>query len=168
MRSVDIRARAPSLDRRSPRWWLRLVSCLLLTWFLSASSVEGAGLAPSQVVRLWIVFLDQHDTLHAAGFTTAGFRQGEAPAVWAAHTYAVLHWVHYHHLGGEIVTAAVSEMEATIVLGATIHTRLGTITQKETYRLRRHVGRWLIDGLEVTDQVRHGHNPEDNSREVRL
>src|SRR5262249_42715798 len=123
----------------------------------------GAGLTPSQVVRLWIAFYGQQDTLHAAGFTTARFRQGQAPAVWAAHMYTVLHQVDYQHLGGQIVSAAVSETEATIVLGATIHTRLGTLTQTETYRLQRHRGRWLIDRLEVTAQVRHGVDPEDGS-----
>jgi len=163
MRSAGIRAQIPSLDCRSSRWRLRLVSCVLLTCSLSPYLVEGAGLAPSQVVRLWILFYGQQDTLHAAGFTTAGFRQGQAPAVWAAHMYAALHQVDYQHLGGEIVTAAVSETEATLVLEAMNRTRLGLMTQTETYCLQRHAGQWLIDRLEVTDQVRHGPAPEEGS-----
>jgi len=166
MRSTGPGPLASQQDRRQRRKRRALVSCVLCMFLLSSVPARGTGLAPSQVVRLWILFYGQQDTLHAAGFTTVGFRQGEAPAVWAAKTYAVLHWVDYQHLGGEIVSAAVSAMETTIVLRAMIRTRLGIITQTETYHLQRHAGRWLIDRLEVTDQVRHGHDDKDNSREV--
>jgi len=162
MLSDGTRAKAFRTDRRSQRWELLLVSFVFLTCTLSSRSVEGAGLAPSQVVRLWILFYGQHDTLHAAGFTTAGFRQGETPAVWAAKTHAVLRRVDYQHLGGEIVSAALSETTATIVLAAKVHTQLGTIAQTETYRLQRDAGRWLIDQLEVTDVVRQEPDRQDD------
>jgi len=136
---------------------LLFVSFLLLTCARSPYPVEGAGLAPSQVVRLWILFYGQQDTLHAAGFTTAQFRQGEAPEVWAVKTHAALHQVDYQHLGGDIVAATISETEATIVLAAKVHTRLGTITQTETYRLHCQRGRWLIDRLEITDAILQEH-----------
>ena len=150
---MGTRVQTSLLDHRRGRWRVALVSCLLLASWHSPFPVEGAGLAPSQVVRLWIVFYGQQDPLHAAGFTTAGFRQDEAPVVWAAKAYAALRELDYQHLGGEIVTAAVSETEATIILAATIHTRLGLMTQTETYRLQQHAGRWLIDRLEVSDQA---------------
>jgi hypothetical protein len=163
MLSVGIRAQRASMVRRWPRRGRLLVGVLLLTWALSAAPGVGAGLSPSQVVRLWLVFYGQQDTLHAAGFTTARFRQGQVPAVWAAHMFAMLHQVDYQHLGGEIISAAVSETEATIVLRATVHTRQGTSTQTETYRLQRYAGRWLIDRLEVTEQGHHDSDPEDRS-----
>ena len=154
------------IDCRSQGWKLFLVSFLLLASVLSPSPVEGAGLAPSQVVRLWIRFYGQQDTLPAAGFTTAGFRKGEPPAVWAAKAHAVLHCVDYQHLGGEIMSATLSETTATIILAATIHTRRGTTTQTETYHLRRQDGRWLIDQLEITDQVRQEPGVENTFLEV--
>ena len=166
MLSTGTRTRTTRTDRRSQRWGLLLVSLLLLAHMLSPQLGEGAGLAPSQVVRLWILFYGQQDTLHAAGFTTAGFRHGEAPDVWAVKTHSVLHLLDYQHLGGEIVTAAISETAATIVLAAKIHTRLGTITQTETYHLQYQAGRWLIDRLEITDEVLQEHDPEDNALEV--
>jgi len=166
MLPTGIKNTASRLDRwaRLQRWVL--LSVLLFVCTLLPHPVAGAGLAPSQVVRLWILFYGQQDTLHAAGFTTAGFRHGEAPDVWAVKTHSVLHLLDYQHLGGEIVTAALSETAATIVLAATIHTRLGTITQTETYRLQHQAGRWLIDRLEITDEVLHEPDHEDNSLEV--
>jgi hypothetical protein len=166
MLSTTIRTPAFQTDCRP--WMQRrgLVSVLLFACTLLPRPVAGAGLTPSQVVRLWIAFYGQQDTLHAAGFTTAGFRHGDAPDIWAVKTLSVLHLLDYHHLGGEIVTAAISETAATIVLAAKIHTRLGTITQTETYRLQHQAGRWLIDRLEITDEVLQEHDPEDNALEV--
>jgi hypothetical protein len=57
----------------------------------------------------------------------------------------------YQHLGGEIVSAALTGTTAMIVLAASSHTRRDTITQTETYHLQRHDNRWLIDPLEITD-----------------
>jgi hypothetical protein len=161
-----IRAQSSKTDRlRGMRRW-KLFSFVLFVCLLLPSSGAGAGLAPSQVVRLWIIFYGQQDTLRAAGFTTAQFRHGEAPEVWAVKTHLALHLVEYQHLGGEIVTAAVSQTAATIVLAAKIHTRLGTTAQTETYHLLHQGDRWLIDRLEVTDQVPQDSDHEDNSLEV--
>ena len=162
MRSAGTRASISGMHRRSQQWGLALVCFWLLTRALSPYSVEGAGLAPSQVVRLWILFSSQHDMLHAAGFTTARFRQGEVPSVWAVKMQAALHCLDYQHRGGEIVAVTLSETTATVVLTATIHTRLGTLPQTETYCLQRQAGRWLIDRLEVTDQVRQERGHEDS------
>jgi hypothetical protein len=103
--------------------------------------------------------------LHAVGFITARFRQGEVPSVWAVKMQAALHRLDYQHRGGEIVAVTLSETTATVVLAATIYTRLGTLTQTETYRLQRQAGRWLIDQLEITDQVRQGRGHEDSCQQ---
>src|SRR5262245_47519047 len=166
MLSTGTRTQTSRTDRRSQRCGLLLVGCLLLTSVLSPYPVLGAGLAPSQVVRLWILFYGQQDTLHAAGFTTARFRGGESPSLWAVKTQAVLHSADYHHLGGEIVSAALTETSATIVLAAKVHRRSGTSTQTETYSLQRQGGRWLIDRLEITDQVPHNPAEEADALEV--
>src|SRR4051794_25685351 len=161
-----VKAQASRTDRRPGAQRGKLFCFLLFVCLLLRPSGASAGLAPSQVVRLWIMFYGQQDTLRAAGFTTVQFRQGEAPAVWAVKTHLALHLVEYQHLGGEIVTTTLSETAATIVLAAKIHTRLGTTAQTETYHLQRQGGRWLIDRLEVTDQVPQEPDHRDDSREI--
>jgi hypothetical protein len=163
---TDTRTQALGTDRRPGMQRGKLFSFVLFVCLLLPPPGASAGLAPSQVVRLWITFYGQQDTLRAAGFTTVQFRHGEPPEVWAAKTHLALHLVEYQHLGGEIVTTTLSETAATIVLAAKIHTRLGTTAQTETYHLQRQGGRWLIDRLEVTDQVPQEPDHRDDSREI--
>ena len=59
----------------------------------------------------------------------------------------------YDHLAGELVEEQVTEEVATITLTARIVAIDGVSLQREVYTLKRVRGRWLIDDLEVKDEV---------------
>jgi len=73
---------------------------------------------------------------------------------------AVLREIDYQHLGGEVVEEGVSGDTAIVTLHGRIAALDGISTQTERYRLKRIEGRWLIDTLEVRDEVvPKGKNP---------
>ena len=120
--------------------------CLLLP------PLHKADLAPGEVVTQWTQLYGQ-DTTRAALLTTERFRKGEEPQAWGARLQAALQEIGYHHLTGELVEEQVTEEVATITLKARIVAIDGVSLQREVYTLKRVRGWWLIDSLEVTDEV---------------
>ena len=114
---------------------------------------DASGASPKEIVHLWTQLYGQ-DTAQAALLTTGRFRHWQEPAKWAAGKQAEIEKFRFQHLGGEVVKAWVSEKSATIFLDARVRTSLGVITRMEVYGLRRLNGRWLIDTVRVTDEVR--------------
>ncbi|MBI3301034.1 MAG: hypothetical protein HYZ72_03000 [Deltaproteobacteria bacterium] len=68
----------------------------------------------------------------------------------------MLRKIGYQHLGGQRVKEVVRGGTATVVVKARIRTLVGITEQTEVYLLKRMEGRWLIDHLEVQDEVAPG------------
>ena len=120
---------------------------------LLVSGFDAPNLSPGEVVQMWTQ-LYAKDTAQAALLTTGRFRQWQEPERWAEKRRVKIMKVRFQHLGGEIAKTRISEKGATIFFNARVKTALGVITRLEVYDLRRIGGRWLIDAVRVTDEVR--------------
>jgi len=142
------------LRGRYPRPGIPLAAGLVLltALFLFTASVSAEELSPSAAVLSWTRLYGQ-ETTRAALLTTDRFRQREHVHVWAERTHHILQQIGYHHLGGQVVKEVVREGTATVFLKARIRTLIGVTEQTEIYTLRQVGGQWLIDSLEVRDEV---------------
>lgn len=119
--------------------------------FLATAALAGDP-SPGEVVQAWTRLYGQ-DTARAAGLTTDRFRRGEAPGKWARRTQRALQDIGYRHLGGEIIEEKITGEVTTVILKACIVAVDGVSVQKEVYTIKRVEGRWLIDTLEVKDEI---------------
>jgi len=120
--------------------------------YLLPPSLDEADLTPGEVVRQWIQLYGQ-DTVRAAALTTEHFRKGEQPQEWAKRIQRELEAIDYQHLVGEITEETLNGKLATVTVHAGIVAIDGVSTQTEIYTLKRVHSRWLIDHLEVTDEI---------------
>lgn len=153
-RKLLIGALIAQLRGRSPRPGISLAAglVLLMALFLLTAAVSAEEPSPSVAVLSWTRLYGQ-ETSRAALLTTDRFRQREHVHVWADRTQRILQQIGYHHLGGQVVKEVVREETATVFLKARIRTLIGVTEQQELYTLRRVDGQWLIDSLEIRDEV---------------
>jgi len=120
-----------------------------------AQEQEISKETPQTVVQQWMALYSK-DTARAATLTTPRFRDGEAASGWARKTQGALQEIQYEHQGGSIVTATLTGDTAIVTVNARISAIDGVSTQTEVYTLQRLRGHWLIDALEVQDEVLAG------------
>lgn len=119
------------------------------------------SVTPSDVVQTWTRLYGK-DTAQASFLTTERFRVGKSRREWTETTRRLLEVIGYAHLGGEVESEMITGEGAMVVLKARIVAVDGVSLQTEVYTLRRVRTRWLIDEVEVRDEVvprgklRHG------------
>lgn len=119
---------------------------------LVSTAISAQASSPEDTVMEWIkVYGTDQD--RAAQLTTNDFRDGEPKLAWAYRTYTILRLVGYRHLGGTVIGKVIDDNRAVVVLQANISTVIGKVHQKEIYVLIRKDAHWLIDDLNVFDEV---------------
>jgi hypothetical protein len=110
---------------------------------------------PQAVVQQWMALYGT-DTLQGAALTTTRFREGKDATAWATRTHLLLQEIKYERLEGAIVSSTILGDTAVVTVRARISAIDGVATHTELYTLQQLNGQWLIDALEVKDEVLSG------------
>jgi len=124
----------------------------VLSLFSPVPFTQAETLPPEAVVKQWTKLYGR-DTIAAGRLTTDSFRGGTSPQVWGEKTQTFLKSFGYQHLGGKILSVQTSTAKASIVLRALIAAGDGVSWKRETYTLKRVGNQWLIDALDVKEDV---------------
>jgi hypothetical protein len=128
---------------------------LLAQILLSLLIIACGGPLPGDVVREWIKVYGK-DMDRAAQLTTLAFRNGKPRSLWAMQTHKNLTQIKYKHLGGAVIKKETKGKRSVVILQSRIYAIGGYADQKEIYYLKRLDGRWLIDDIEVSDEILEG------------
>lgn len=104
------------------------------------------------MVQVWIRLYGT-ETARAAEWTTPHFRNGKSVQDWAAALQPRRAAIGYAHLGGEIMSVHSSGACTMVTIQARIAAVDGISLQEERYLLKRERGQWLIDALEIAEEV---------------
>jgi hypothetical protein len=125
----------------------------VLSLFSPAVCIQAEAPPPEAVVKQWTKLYGR-DTVAAGRLTTDSFRGGNSSQAWGEKTQTFLKSFGYQHLGGKILSAQVSGAKASIILRALIASGDGLSWKRETYTLKRVGSQWLIDAIDVKEDVK--------------
>lgn len=110
------------------------------------------GTHPDEVVQEWTIVYGA-DQDRASDLTTLKLRKGKPKKAWANETYLALQKIGYRHLSAKVINKKVRVNKAIIVIDALIMTIVGEISQIEAYFLIQQDGKWLIDKIEIGEEI---------------
>ena len=127
-----------------------ILSAFLLLFAATSMAGEKPYLDP---VKIFDNYYGTDQMRLVAEVSTSDFRGGRSMDAWVADVVKELKRIEYQRLESEIRDTAVKDDVALVHIRSKIDTIVGQSRQSEIFQLTRQDGTWLINDLEVTDEV---------------
>ena len=113
---------------------------------------QVATVSPPDIVHRWTLLYGRK-TVEAAALTTQHFRKGKSEKSWGEQIQRALGSRDFLHLGGQVIEQRILEETAILLFISTLRTDEGSSKQVERYTLKWLGGQWLIDRIEVVEEI---------------
>ncbi|MEF8941583.1 MAG: hypothetical protein V5B78_02210 [Desulfohalobiaceae bacterium] len=131
---------------------LGFMCVFFLVALVSCSTVKQKPSPAVQTVRAFNSTYGTPAMDRTADIVTPEFRDGLPKSVWVMKTWNGMQKAEYKRVKGSVLESEIKDDRAVVVMNSTIETSAGQTQQNEIFTLIRRDGRWLIDGLAVTDE----------------
>lgn len=118
---------------------------------------ETAHKIQSEIGKTVLLFAEAYGTGRmdeAASITSTNFREGMPGSVRVAKVWPKLKAYEYKKIKTDILSIEIDGDKAVVIVQAKISTAGGDAVQKEIYSLIRFQGKWLVDDLQVMEDVK--------------